>query len=131
MPAAPQESFAATEAPVATEAPALAATETPMATKAPVEVPAATESLAMAPTQMAIAPNEIPSTTEDNARVAETPSAKNGGPESTNGIPPEVRNEAPVSYIWLIGFAVIAVLSALIAYLLRLSAIRKWRRRVG
>jgi hypothetical protein len=121
MPAAPQESFAATEAPVATEAPALAVTETP----------AATESLAMAPTQMPIAPTEMPSIAEDSARVAETPSAKNGGPESTNGIPPEVRNEAPVSYIWLIGFAVIAVLSALIAYLLRLSAIRKWRKRVG
>jgi hypothetical protein len=121
MPAAPQESFAATEAPMATEAPALAVTETP----------AATESLALAPTQMAIAPTEMPSTAEDSARVAETPAAKNGEPESTNGIPPEVQNEAPVSYIWLVGFAVVAVLSALIAYLLRLSAIRKWRRQVS
>jgi len=118
---APQEPFAATEAPVATEAPALAITE----------APAGTESLAMAPTQMAIAPTEMPLTAEDSARVAETPSAKMGEPESTNGIPPEVRNEAPVSYIWLAGFAVVAILSALIAYLLRLSAIRKWRRRVG
>jgi hypothetical protein len=91
----------------------------------------ATAALAMAPTQMAIAPTEMPLTAEDSARVVETPSAKNGEPESTNGIPPEVQNEVPVSYIWLIGFAVVAVLSALVAYLLRLSAIRKWRRRVG
>jgi anti-sigma factor RsiW len=126
MPAAPQP-FAATEAPVATEA--------PMGTEAPAlavtEAPAGTASLAIAPTQMAIAPTEMPLTAEDSARVVETPSAKNGEPESTNGIPPEVQNEAPVSYIWLIGFAVVAVLSALVAYLLRLSAIRKWRRRVG
>jgi hypothetical protein len=107
MPAAPQQPFAATEA------------------------PAATKSLAMAPTQMAIAPTEMPLTTEDSARVAETPSTKMGEPESTNAIPPKVRNEAPVSYIWLAGFAVVAILSALIAYLLRLSAIRKWRRRTG
>jgi len=124
MPAAPQEPFAATEAPVATEAPALA--EAPATT----ETPMATAALAMAPTQMAIAPTEMPLNAEDSARVVETPSAKNGEPESTNGIPPEVQNEAPVSYIWLIGFAVVAVLSALVAYLLRLSAIRKWRRRV-
>jgi hypothetical protein len=132
---APQEPFAATEAPVATEAPALAATEAPMRTETPAlavtEAPAATESLAMAPTQMAVAPTEMPLTTEDSARAAETPSAKNGEPESTNGVPPEVRNEAPVSYIWLVGFAVVAILSALVAYLLRLSAIRKWRRRAG
>ena len=125
MPAAPQEPFAATEAPVATEAPLLA--EAPATT----ETPMATAALAMAPTQMAIAPTEMPLTAEDSARVVETPSAKNGEPESTNGIPPEIQNEAPVSYIWLIGFAVVAVLSALVAYLLRLSAIRKWRRRVG
>ena len=125
MPAAPQEPFAATEAPVATEAPLLA--EAPATT----ETPMATAALAMAPTQMAIAPTEMPLTAEDSARVVETPSAKNGEPESTNGIPPEVQNEVPVSYIWLIGFAVVAVLSALVAYLLRLSAIRKWRRRVG
>ena len=134
MPAAPQP-FAATEAPVATEAPLLAATEVPMGTEAPAlavtEAPAGTESLAMAPTQMAIAPTEMPLTAEDSARVVETPSAKMGEPGSTNGIPPEVRNEAPVSYVWLAGFAVIAILSALIAYLLRLSAIRKWRRRIG
>ncbi|MCJ7434692.1 MAG: hypothetical protein MUO77_14495 [Anaerolineales bacterium] len=122
MPAAPQESFAATEAPVATEAPALAMTE----------APAATESLAMAPTQqMDIAPTEMPLIAEDSARIAETPSAKSAEQESTNGTPPEVQNEALVSYIWLIGFAVVAILSALVAYLLHLSAIRKWRRRVS
>lgn len=124
---APQESFAATEAPVATEAPM--GTEDPAL--AMTEVPAGTAAPALAPTQMAIVPTEMPLTTEDSARVAETPSAKNGEPESTNGIPPEVQNEAPVSYFWLIGFAVVAVLSALVAYLMRLSAIRKWRRRVG
>jgi hypothetical protein len=125
MPAAPQEPFAATEAPVATEAPLLAeapaAIETPMATAAP----------AIIPTQMAVAPTEMPLTAEDSVRVAETPSAKNGEPESTNGTLPEVQTEAPVSYIWLIGFAIVAVLSALIAYLLHLSAIRKWRRRIS
>ena len=108
MPAAPQESFAATQAPAATEAPAIASTQ-----------------------QVNIAPTETPLTVEDSARVAETPTVKNGEPESTNGTPPEVQNEAPVSYVWLIGFVVVAVLSALVAYFLRLSAIRKWRRRVN
>jgi hypothetical protein len=135
MPAAPQP-FAATEAPVATEAPLLVAPEAPMGTETPAlavtEAPAATESLAMAPTQQAaIVPTELPLTAGDSARAAETPSAKNGEPEPTNGTPPEVQNEAPVSYIWLAGFAVVAILSALVAYLLRLSAIRKWRRRAG
>jgi hypothetical protein len=121
MPAAPQEFFAATEAPAA-------ATEAPVAT----EVPMATTALEPAPTQQAyIAPTEMPSVAEDSARVTETPAAKNGEPESTNGPPPEIQNEAPVSYIWLISFAVVAVLSALVAYLLRLSAIRKWRRRIS
>jgi hypothetical protein len=121
MPAAPQP-FAATEAPVATEAPALAGTE----------APAATEAFAMTPTQqMGVTPTEMPLTAEDSTRLAETPIAKNGEPESTNGTPPEVRNEAPVSYIWLIGFAIVAVFSALVAYLLHLSAVRKWRRRVS
>jgi len=121
-PAASQELLAATEAPVATEAPALAITE----------VPTATESLALAPapTQMAITPTEIPMTAQDGARDVETPSAKSAEPESTNGTQPEVQKEAPVSYVWLTGLAVVAILSALIAYLLRLSAIRKWRRRV-
>jgi hypothetical protein len=120
MPAAPQESFAATEAPVATEAPA--ETEIPMASAAPAIV---------STQQMDIAPTEKPLTEADSARVAETPVAKNGEPGSTIETPPEVQNEGQVSNIWLIGFAVVAVLSALAAYLLRLVAIRKWQRRVS
>jgi len=106
------ETFAAQEAPAATEAPALEATEPPAEPSA---------DLAPLPTLMP--------TLEDTARTAETPTAKNG--EAGNSVTQEqapAPNTAPlVSYTWQILLAMIAATGALLMIVMRWLAISRWR----
>jgi hypothetical protein len=98
--------------------PALAAaTEAPVATEAP--------SMDLAPI-----PTEIPpSASEDTARVAETPTAKEGGSESALQNQPDAnaKSEAIIPASWQIGLLIIGLLSALIMFFVRRSAIQKWK----
>ena len=102
-PETPLEALAATEAPVATEAPAM--------------------ELAAVPTET------LPSASEDSSRVAETPTAKEGGNESALQNQPDAnaKSEAIIPASWQIGLLIIGMLSGLIMFALRRSAIRKWK----
>ncbi len=101
-----------------------AATELPAATEAPAEEP----SIAMAP--MA---TQTLDAAEDAARMADTPSAKNGeDPYAYNPDQTQVANEAPapfVSSVWQWLLAGVAVVSAFIMAMMRQLSINRWRRK--
>lgn len=102
----PSLAAAATEAPVATEAPAM--------------------DLAAAPTET------LPSVSEDSARVAETPTAeasvpKEAGNASAPQDQPQVQREPIIPISWQIGLLIIGLLSAMIMFFVRQSAIQKWK----
>jgi len=99
---------AATEAPVATELPALAPPIETGITATPELLPMSTETIRIA------APTEIP--TAKDAGTLEVPQDQ-----------PPVTNDALIPLTWQIGLLVIVLLSALIMYGLRQSAIRKWK----
>lgn len=103
------------------------------------EAPTAEESAPMQSQPVAPAPEEpsvslapqstqVPPT-EETARIMETPSAKNGEAEdSVVQQPPQVPARTPfVPSAWLIGFAVVALLSASLMVLMRQRAVSRWR----
>ena len=96
----------------------------------PVLVPVATEAPLM---DSAVAPAEIlPSPSEDAFRVgqapiAETPAAKGIGNTSAPQDQTEVTNDALIPASWQIVLLIAGLLSALIMFALRQSAIRKWK----
>ena len=101
----PADTFAATEAPVATEAPAVEL------------APLSTESL--------------PSTNEDTSRIGETPVAETPMSKAPENVPapqdqPEVKSEAPVPASWQIGLLLIGLISAGIAFFINQNAKKKW-----
>jgi len=93
------------------------------------EVPATEAPATEAPAELAPMPTQQPPS-EDSVRSAETPTGKNGGVGNANGQDqPQVPNEAqvPVSSVWQIALAGIAVFGALFMLLIRQSAFRRWR----
>ena len=105
-PCLPPALAAATEAPVATEAPAAA-------------------ELAPLPTE------GLPSASEDTARVGETaivetPVAKDLENASVPQDPPTVKNEAIIPIAWQVGLLIIGLISAGIAFAINQNAKRKW-----
>ncbi|NOH03909.1 MAG: hypothetical protein HND47_19055 [Chloroflexi bacterium] len=105
------------------------------------EAPAATEEMSvqeMPPAEEATTEAAVPEATEA-ARVTEpTPEAfavpKDVQPEPTAQAQPqelqpqpEVQSEAPVPTAWMIAFLVIGILGALAMWLMRQSAVNKWR----
>lgn len=110
---------------------AAVATEAPLA-----EAPLATEAPALAPSaDMNIAPTATaPIATEDTARIAETPIIETPSAKDAANAPelqgqPEVSatREAVVPLSWQITLLGIVLLSALIMFGVRRSAIRKWK----
>jgi anti-sigma factor RsiW len=125
-PMAVQESFgmggggeaAATEAPVATEAPLVV--EAPAATEAPL--------VGLAP----LATEVPPPASEDTTRIAVTPTAELSAAKEPEilSVPqdqPPVKPEAIIPASWQIGLLIVSLLGALIMFALRQSAIRKWK----
>jgi anti-sigma factor RsiW len=101
----PADPFAATEAPVATEAPAVG--------------------LAPLPTE------SLPTASEDTARIEETeivgtPTAKEAANSSVPQDQPEVKNEAVIPVSWQIGLLIVGLISAGIAFVINQKAKRKW-----
>jgi len=107
------EVFSAEEAP--------AAAEESFATEAPLEEPAI---------QMMPLPTETMPAAADSAREVQTPLAKEGitGNAAAQG-ESEVQNPQPVSPVWQIVLAAIAVLSAVIMILMRQAAASRWRQK--
>jgi hypothetical protein len=68
----------------------------------------------------------LPSASEDTARVAETPIAKEAGNASAAQDQPTVKNEAMIPITWQIGLLVISLMSAGIAFAINQNAKRKW-----
>lgn len=79
----------------------------------------------------ALVPTETP-LAQDNARNLGTPTPeiapKAAVPFSTNNQPAQVRNEAPVPFIWQIALGLIALLCGAAAWLMRLFNERKLRK---
>jgi hypothetical protein len=104
-----QQSAAATESPVATEAPAVAA-------------PAI---------EMAPAPASTMTTADSTREVAtEAPLEKSAEAPSANSAPqdqPPVKQAAPIPVGWQIAFLVVALVGAAAMFILRQSAKQKWR----
>ncbi|MBI5964882.1 MAG: hypothetical protein HY863_15495 [Chloroflexi bacterium] len=112
------DALAATEAPVATEAPLVV--ESPAATEAPV--------VGLAP----LATEVPPSASENTSRVAVTPTAEMSVAKEPEIMPvpqdqPQGQSEAVIPSAWQIGLLVIVLLGALIMFVLRQSAMRKWK----
>jgi hypothetical protein len=110
----------------AEEAPAI---EAPAATEAPAEEPSA---------QLVPLPTATASSAEDSARIAETPSEKNGvtgegglenQPEAQNPPSAQAKVPQPVPPLWQILLAGIALLGALTMLLMRRLAADRWRRK--
>ena len=99
------------------------------------EAPAATEAPALAPDPMAMtAPTatEVSNTNQDSTRIAETPpvdgqALKAAGTESVAQNQPESPREALISSTWQYSLFILGLLSALIMFLLRQSAMLKWK----
>ncbi len=105
--------------------PAMAlATEAPVATEAPALAPSA---------DLGITPTATPAleSATDTARIAEAPTeaptAKEMGNASAPQDQPQGQNEAVIPLTWQIGLLVIVLLGASIMFGLRQSAIRKWK----
>ncbi len=90
----------------------------------PSAMAAATEAPVVPSMELAAAPTE---TSEDTARVAETPAAKEAGNLSAAQDQPQVQSEAIIPSSWQIGLLIIGLLSAALMFGLRQSAIRKWK----
>jgi anti-sigma factor RsiW len=121
-PAAPQmmEAPAATEAPVAMEEAAPSVTQTPAATMVPAP---ALEMLPMPTLSMDSAATELPT-----AKEAATPSElMNQTAESVSGEESRSQNQALIPFAWQVILFILILLSGLIAFLLRRSAIQKWK----
>ena len=94
---------------------------------------AATEAPADAPVAMAPAPTLAETEIADAARINETPASKVGDEENA-GVANQVsaENEAArpvlISSAWQIGLAVVAILSALLMFVLRRMAMSRWRK---
>lgn len=93
-----------------------AATLAPFAAALPTETPGPVTSLAV-PTQAA-----------DMSQATPEPSAKALPPESGNGQPPQVRNEAPIPFIWQIALVIIILVCGAIAWFIRFNNERKVRK---
>jgi hypothetical protein len=108
------EVFSAEEAPAATEAPAL-------------EAPAAEP-----PAQLVPQPT-LTLSAEDNARLAETPSQKDGVTGESDGQDQSqiqnAQSPQPVPSVWQIVLAGVALLSAFIMVMMRQLAVNRWRRK--
>ncbi len=82
--------------------------------------------------EFAAAPtNALPSTSADSARNAGTPTVaavmpKDSGNESALQDQPAVKSEAVVPVVWQIGLLMIALVSALFAFVMSRSAKKKW-----
>jgi len=126
------ESYAAQEAPAATEEPA-AAPMAPAAEAQPMDATSQEPSAALVPQGTEVSPTE-------DMRVMDTPAAKNGAEESTLGqdqLPPapvepvpsrDLQTSAPlVSSIWQIGLAIVAALGLLLMWLTRQLSARRWK----
>ncbi len=88
------------------------------------EAPAAAEAPAVEPSlDTQSSPTIMPTSTEETARIAETPSAKTGESEGQDQVPS--RGFVPASL--QVGLAVFILLSGLTAFLMRQSAKRKWQ----
>ena len=95
----------------------------------PTEAPVATEAPAM---ELSALPTEgLPSASEDAARVGETaivetPAAKDAANASVPQDQPTVKNEAIIPMAWQVGLLVIGLMSAGIAFAINQNAKRKW-----
>lgn len=130
-----ESSAAATEAPVATEAPAA---EEPYgigggpATTATAEAPAA-PALEMAPQPTANADSaatELPAAKAmpTPSELADQPPAGNSAEsESVSGEQSRSQNQALIPFAWQVVLFILTLLSGLTAFLLRRSAIQKWK----
>ena len=130
------ESYAAQEAPAATEEPVAAAPMAPAAESQAMDA-TATE----APPAAALVPmgTEVPPT-EEELRVMDTPASKNGAEDNAAGQdqlpalaePPlssrQAQTPAPlVASVWQIVLAVVAVLGLLLMWLTRQLSARRWK----
>jgi hypothetical protein len=116
----PAESLEAPAAEAPTEAPAM-------------EAPAATEAPPSAPS-LAVMPTPTPALTSDSARQSETPTSKETATESAtlNAMPQQsVQSRAPaqtlIPILWQVGLAIVALMSGLVALLMRRAAAQKWK----
>jgi anti-sigma factor RsiW len=103
----------------------------------PQEAPAPTEALAQpfaaaalpTPTTEALSAAPLPPASDHALVPTLGPNAKSIAPELGNRQPLPVQHEAPVSLVWEIGLAVIAVTCGAAAWLLRLTNAREIRKR--
>jgi anti-sigma factor RsiW len=117
----PRMSFGAGAPMMAQEAYGISGCDEPCS---PSAMAAATEAPVVPSMELAAAPTE---TSEDTARVAETPAAKEAGNLSAAQDQPQVQSEAIIPSSWQIGLLIIGLLSAALMFGLRQSAIRKWK----
>lgn len=117
----PRMSFGAGAPMVAQEAYSISGCDEPCS---PSAMAAATEAPVVPSMELAAAPTE---TSEDTARVAETPAAKEAGNLSAAQDQLQVQSEAIIPSSWQIGLLIIGLLSAVLMFALRQSAIRKWK----
>lgn len=94
--------------------------ENPSATQAPIQPLAV-----MAPTETTPAADQSLAPTES---PTEAPYAKSLAPESGNGEPARVPNEAPVPFVWQIGLGIIAILLGVSAWFIRRASESKFRK---
>lgn len=94
---------------------------------APLENPSATQAPLLQPLAV-MAPTETTPLADQSIAPAESPYAKSLAPESGNGEPARVPNEAPVSFVWQIGLGIIAILLGASAWLIRRASESKFRK---
>jgi anti-sigma factor RsiW len=120
-PAAPEmmAAPAATEAPVAEES--LAATEAPAAS--------ALEMAPMPTLSADAAATELPTAKQAGtpSELLDPPTAENQDLESVSGGQSRSQNQAPIPVAWQVVLFILILFSGLAAFLLRRSAIRKWK----
>ncbi len=112
MEAAPEAAAPALQAPVATEAPAEAPAPAPT-----LMVPSANDSVRAEPTLQA----------SEKSGIQQAPTGETLAQQTAPLQTPQPQPSKPINATWQIVLAGIAIVSGLIAFILRYSAIQKWR----
>jgi len=76
----------------------------------------------------AISPTQATPLADQSIAPTEAPYTKSVAPTLGNSAPAQVQNEAPVPFVWQIGLAIIAILFAVSAWLIRRSSESKFRK---
>lgn len=104
----------------------VSATEAPAATEAPMAAEAPSIEMAVAPTE------SLPEASADSSRIGESPTAEAPMPKDTaneSGSPDQsqVQPEAVIPSIWQFILLTLGLVSGLIMFVLRKSAMQKWK----